>query len=332
MTEAKAPDDTPTMEETAASHTVAPANRNVFRPHGYPEKQVDLGEVCMNYAEGGSSDRPALLLIPGQTESWWGYEQVMKLLEADYHVFAIDLRGQGRTTWTPGRYTFDNFGNDVVRFLATVVKRPVIVAGNSSGGVLSAWLAAYAMPGQIRAALLEDPPLFACERNPKHGHSILQAGGPVFKMFNEYLGDQWKVGDWQGFTKAFARFAPQAAALRTPLTAPEPPLNIQEYDPEWGRAFYDGTVSQSSPHDQLLASVKVPILLTQHMRVIDPVKGNLIGAISDFQVEQVKRIVEGAGVPFEHMLLADAMHQMHIADPARYVKVLSDWASRLPAA
>lgn len=308
---------------------VSPANRNVFKPHGYPEKQVDLGEIRMNYAEAGSPDKPALLLIPGQTESWWGYEQTMKLLEADFHVFAVDLRGQGRSTWTPARYTFDNFGNDVVRFLATVVKRPVIVAGNSSGGVLSAWLAAYAMPGQIRAALLEDPPLFACERTPAHGHSILQAGGPIFKMFNDYLGDQWRVGDWRGFTEALVRFAPAIAATRSPLTGPEPPLNIQEYDPEWGRAFFLGTVSQSSPHDKLLSQVKTPILLTQHMRAIDPVTGNLIGAISDFQVEQVKRLVEGAGVRFDFALLPDAMHQMHIADPARYVKVLTDWAKTL---
>ena len=43
------------------------------------------------------------LLIPGQTESWWGYEQAMPLLAERFQVFAVDLRGQGRSTRTPGR-------------------------------------------------------------------------------------------------------------------------------------------------------------------------------------------------------------------------------------
>ncbi len=66
-----------------------------FVKHAYEEKTTDLGEVTMNYAEAGSPGNPALLLIPGQTESWWGYEAAMKLLEKDFHVFAVDLRGQG---------------------------------------------------------------------------------------------------------------------------------------------------------------------------------------------------------------------------------------------
>jgi pimeloyl-ACP methyl ester carboxylesterase len=321
---------TGTVAPAVPDDMISPANRNVFQPHDYPERQVDLGEVRMNYAEAGSPDKPALLLIPGQTESWWGYEQAMKLLEADYHVFAIDLRGQGRSTWTPSRYTFDNFGSDVVRFLSAVVKRPVIVAGNSSGGVLAAWLSAFALPGQIRGALLEDPPLFACERDPMHGHSILQAGGPFFRMFSEYLGDQWKVGDWTGFTKALVKAMPQLAAARTPLTGAEPPQNLKEYDPEWGRAFYQGTVAQSSPHHVMLPQVKSPILLTHHARAINPVTGALFGAMSDFQVEQATRLIEGAGVPFEYVSLPEAMHQMHIHDPDQYVRVLTDWARRLP--
>ena len=74
-----------------------------FLEHDFGEKQVALGEVTMNYAESGDPEKPALLLIPGQSESWWGFEQAMRLLEGDYHVFAVDMRGQGRSSWTPGR-------------------------------------------------------------------------------------------------------------------------------------------------------------------------------------------------------------------------------------
>src|SRR6201995_1647861 len=130
-----------------------PAGRGGFVPHAFAGQKADPGEISMNYAETGSPDRPALLLIPEQTGSWWGYEEAMGLLAEDFHVFAVDLRGQGRSSWTPKRYSLDNFGNDLVRFIALVIKRPVIAAGNSSGGLLAAWVSAYAPPQQIPGGL-----------------------------------------------------------------------------------------------------------------------------------------------------------------------------------
>jgi pimeloyl-ACP methyl ester carboxylesterase len=42
----------------------------------------------------------------------------MRLLAERFHVYAVDPRGQGRSTWTPGRYSLDLFGNDLVRLWA----------------------------------------------------------------------------------------------------------------------------------------------------------------------------------------------------------------------
>jgi pimeloyl-ACP methyl ester carboxylesterase len=224
-----------------------PATRDVFVPHGFAEQQVDLGEITMNYAEAGSPGSPALLLIPEQTGSWWGYEEAMRLLAPDFHVYAVDLRGQGRSTWTPQRYSLDNFGNDLVRFITLVVQRPVIAAGNSSGGLLAAWLSAYAMPGQIRGALCEDAPFFASELVPAYGHSIRQAAGVMFELYRDYLGDQ------------------------------------------------------------------------------------LLGALSDFQAERARSLMESAGVEVGYVSAPDALHMMHQFDPPRYTKILTEWASTLPA-
>jgi pimeloyl-ACP methyl ester carboxylesterase len=71
---------------------------DTYVPHAFEEQAVDLGEVEMNYATAGEQASPALLLIPGQTESWWGYEAVMPRLAEHFQVFAVDLRGQGRST------------------------------------------------------------------------------------------------------------------------------------------------------------------------------------------------------------------------------------------
>ena len=165
-----------------------------YKPHRYEEHLFDTGDALINYAVNGSPDKPALVLIPGQTESWWGYEPAMELLASHFQSFAVDLRGQGRSSRTPGRYTFDNFGNDIVKLIIIAVKRPVVVSGLSSGGVVAAWLSAYAPPGMIRGTHYEDPPLFSCEINPAYGPSIREGAGPVFELYSTYLGDQWCLG------------------------------------------------------------------------------------------------------------------------------------------
>jgi pimeloyl-ACP methyl ester carboxylesterase len=280
-----------------------PASRDVFVPHGFPEQQVDLGEVIMNYAEAGSPDLPALLLIPEQTGSWWGYEEAMRLLSADFHVFAVDLRGQGRSSWTPKRYSLDNFGNDLVRFIA--------------------------MPGQIRAALCEDAPFFASELIPAYGHPIRQAAGVMFELYRNYLGDQWSVGDWAGLVAA-VRASPSKMLQLFPL-GDEPSQNLKEYDPEWARVFYEGTVAVNCPHDRMLPQVKTPVLMTHHGRMVDPETGDLLGALSDFQAERARTLMESAGVKVDYVSAPDALHMMHQFDPPRYAKILTEWASALPA-
>ncbi len=296
--------------------------------HDIAEAVVDLGEVRMNYATAGDPSLPALLLIPGQTESWWGYEAVMPLLAEHFQAFAVDLRGQGRSTRTPGRYTLDNLGNDLVRFLDLVVGRPAIVSGLSSGGVLSAWLSAYAKPGQVVAALYEDPPLFASEVRPAVGPGIRQSIGPVFDLWSTYLGDQWSVGAWDAMRAGSAERLPEHLSF---MPVPdEPPQNLKEYDPEWGRSFWTGTVGASCDHEQMLRSVKAPaVLLTHHMRVVDEASGFLLGAMSDQQAGRVQALLAGAGVKVDYRSFPDVGHSMHGERPELYVETLLDWVGGL---
>ena len=71
--------------------------------------------------------------------------------------------------------------------------------------MLAAWLSAYAKPGQIRAAVYEDAPLFASEFVTTCGQPVNQGMGPSFALWNKFLGDQWTIGDWAGFRAAAPR-------------------------------------------------------------------------------------------------------------------------------
>jgi pimeloyl-ACP methyl ester carboxylesterase len=292
--------------------------------HDHAEHLADLGEVQMNYAVAGDATLPPLLLIPGQTESWWGYEKALPLLAKHFHAHAVDLRGQGRSTRTPGRYTLDNMGNDLVRFIDTVIKRPTFVSGLSSGGVLSAWLSAYAKPRQVIAACYEDPPLFSSEVNTSCGQSIRQGIGSMFALWSKYLGDQWSIGDWEGMQAAAPHELLPWLGAAIPA-AKEPPQALREYDPEWGRAFHTGTVAASCDHARMLKSVKVPVLFTHHFRHVDANSGVLMGAISDVQAARVKELVTGAGQRFEYKSFPQTPHSMHGQDPELFTTTLLEW-------
>jgi pimeloyl-ACP methyl ester carboxylesterase len=295
--------------------------------HAYPEQVVDLGEVRMNFATAGEPSSPALLLIPGQTESWWGYERALPLLAEHFHAFAVDLRGQGRSTRTPGRYTLDNMGNDLVRFIDVAIGRPTVVAGLSSGGVLSAWLSAYAKAGQVLAAVYEDPPLFSSEVRPATAPGIRQGIGAMFDVWSTYLGDQWSVGAWDEMRAAApGRLPAWLAAVPFP---DEPPQALKEYDPEWGRAFWTGTVAASCDHERMLRSVKVPVLLTHHFRVVDDATGNLMGAMTDQQAQRVQDLLGDAGVPVAYRSFPAMGHAMHDQDPQLYTDTVVDWFAAL---
>jgi pimeloyl-ACP methyl ester carboxylesterase len=309
--------------------------RNRFGPHNpgetyvshaYPEQLVDLGEVQTNYVVVGDESKPALPLIPGQSESWWGYEKALPLLADHFHTFAVDLRGQGRSTRTPGRYTLDNMGNDLVRFIDVTIGRPTFVSGLSSGGVLSAWLSAYAKPGQIIGAHYEDPPLYNSEVQPATGQGIRQGVGAMFGLWCTFLGDQWSIGDWDGMCAAAPDMLPKWMAGFSP--GAEPWQNLKEYDPEWGRAFWTGTVAASCDHERMLRSVRVPVLFTHHFRQVDEQTGVVMGALSDVQAKRALELLAEAGVTVDYRSFEKMGHAMHDQDPKLFTDTVADWSRK----
>jgi pimeloyl-ACP methyl ester carboxylesterase len=259
----------------------------------------------------------------------------MGLLREHFQAYAVDLRGQGRSSKTPGRYTADNFGNDLVRFIAMVIGRPVIVSGLSSGGVIAAWLSAYATPGTIRGVVYEDPPMFSSEVNTSCGPSIRQSIGPIFSLMSKYLGDQWSVGDWAGMLDAAKTELPEwlsRAIVPMMFSADgQIPQRMKEYDPEWGRAFWEGSVFASCDHARMLASVKCPVLYTHHFRYVDENDGHLLGAASDVQAKRVCELVAQTGNSIEYKSFPRTPHSMHGEDPKLFAQLLVEFDAKLKA-
>jgi pimeloyl-ACP methyl ester carboxylesterase len=125
-------------------------------------KTAKGGDVVFSYAEGPDNG-PPLVLLHAQHMDWFSYSRVLPALSQRFHVFDIDYPGHGATV-VPADYpmTANQIGADLAEFMATMIGEPAFASGNSSGGLLTAWLAAN-RPGLVKSVVLEDPPLFSAE-------------------------------------------------------------------------------------------------------------------------------------------------------------------------
>jgi pimeloyl-ACP methyl ester carboxylesterase len=114
-------------------------------------------DVRLNYAEGPSSGPPMVLLHGGASRGWQSFQSLVPGLFGRCHLYALDLRGHGKSGWTPGGYTLANFADDIIAFVEERVGKPAILFGHSLGGRI-ALLVAAARPDLVSAVVVADTP------------------------------------------------------------------------------------------------------------------------------------------------------------------------------
>lgn len=87
--------------------------------------------------QGGHSDYPPLLLVHGFGASTDHWRKNISALSADFDVWAIDMLGFGRSAKPMLEYSGLLWQAQLQDFIADVIQRPVILAGNSLGGYAS---------------------------------------------------------------------------------------------------------------------------------------------------------------------------------------------------
>jgi pimeloyl-ACP methyl ester carboxylesterase len=120
------------------------------------ERSFDTGEVVLNYAEGAPSG-PPVVLLHGITGRWQGVQTLIPMLDQQWHVYALDSRGAGRSGRVSGRYSLLDYAHDVGSFAAHL-SEPAVLIGHSMGASI-ALVTAAEYPSATRAVVLIDPPL-----------------------------------------------------------------------------------------------------------------------------------------------------------------------------
>jgi pimeloyl-ACP methyl ester carboxylesterase len=123
----------------------------------FKEKKFKTHGLSLNYAEGPISGPPLVLLhgIPGR---WQEFLPIIPYLMVQWHIYALDLRGQGKSDHMAGQYHSSFYGEDLIPFLKQQVTEPAILFGSSAGGLIALNTAAKA-PEWVKAIVLGDSPI-----------------------------------------------------------------------------------------------------------------------------------------------------------------------------
>ncbi len=125
------------MIATASTYTVPPAQNGAYwQWHGYRVHYTKAGTAIAH------PERPALLLIHGFGASTDHWRKNAAELQADFEVYAMDLIGFGRSSKPSSGYSPDLWRDQIAEFIANIIGRPAVVAGNSIGGYSSLYAGA----------------------------------------------------------------------------------------------------------------------------------------------------------------------------------------------
>jgi pimeloyl-ACP methyl ester carboxylesterase len=314
---------------------------------GFRERRFDVGDVELNYVEGPPAGEP-LVLIPGQTMPWQSYVRVLPELAERFHVYAVDIRGHGKSGRTPGAYNWHTVGGDMAVFLREVVEEPAIISGNSSGGVLAVWLAGRAREW-VHGIVAEDPPMFSSEwprmRDDCYVWHFLQqvldaVGDPesrdLGRLFAEL--DVPVEGNEKVIKLPRLLSGPLSLVVRhAERESPGEPIDIawlptqlrvlvlalSGYDPAFSAAFEGGVFAADFDHADALADVRCPMLLLHANWFRHPSLG-LVGAMTDDDVLRLRSILPEAS----YARLCSG-HIVHMEQPKMFLEHIIGFADEI---
>ncbi len=311
----------------------------------FEEKRFNTGELELNYVVGPNNGQ-ALVLIPAQGTDWTTYKEVLPTISENYHVYAVDIRGHGKSDWTTGDYTFNSIGRDMTAFLQEVVQEPAIISGNSSGGLIALWLAAN-RPSLVKGIILEDAPLFSADwpriKEDSYVYRVLQV---TVEMSRELHESRSISGLAKTFTQV-RRPLPNGKITSIPRSAayfvaflirvsqklrgvPSLPGRLGiivdvlvNFDADFSQAWVDGRIYEGLDHADALQRAMCPMMLIHANWVRHPDFG-LVGAMDDDDAARARELA-----PQMLYMRFDSEHVIHSHNPDLYVSALKEFMAQM---
>jgi pimeloyl-ACP methyl ester carboxylesterase len=107
----------------------------------------------LHFWDWGQDGKGSLILIHGGLDHARNWDWVARHLREDFHVYALDLRGHGNSSWAAGApYSIAEHVLDLSALLDIIDDFPVYLIGHSLGGIITL-LYSGIYPGRVRKAV-----------------------------------------------------------------------------------------------------------------------------------------------------------------------------------
>ena len=287
----------------------------------------------LHYYEAGEG-KPLVFLHAQGTDST-SFGSVISKLAKQYHVYAVDCFGHGKSLHNPKLYTLKACAEAVSDFIREVVKEKCTILGHSSGGLIAAQIAAET--NLCERLILEDPPFFSCEGERRFStfnyvdlstvcHRFLQSDETDFPLF--YFENQYAWNFFPEKSRENVREKLTASARKFRTNHPDKNLKVpfwpkyalagfvgmNNYDPRFGEAFYTNSFNDGLSHAEILKKISCETIFLKAKSAED--NGILMCALSEEDLAEVVRLTLCSVVRF------DCGHGIHIEKKRDFLKVL----------
>ena len=257
------------------------------------ESKLQLGDRHINYAEGPQNG-PPMLLIHGIGGCWQDWGSVSPLFTSDWHVYAVDLRGHGKSSWAADGYHWRLYAEDQTELIERVICEPAFVVGHSLGGATALGLNAL-RSDLVRAAVYEDPPLFLQRRPPENNEFRIR-----FAQTLEVLDVN------RNYDAVFAHVKESYFDLDD-ARCHDRAEKLMAMDPEVYRSTLSGRARANWRTEDFIGQAEAPGLLLQ----AEPTLGS---ALNDQEAAEAMTMLPNA----EYEKWDDSGHGMHSSFPERF--------------
>jgi esterase len=102
---------------------------------GYQDRFFTANGLRIHYLDWGGEGKRPLIMLHGIGRVAHSFDHIAPWFNAAYHVYAIDMRGHGDSSWSPeGAYLVEDYVKDIEAFAEQLNLRGIVLLGNSTGG------------------------------------------------------------------------------------------------------------------------------------------------------------------------------------------------------
>ncbi|CAM5609273.1 3-oxoadipate enol-lactonase OS=Stutzerimonas stutzeri OX=316 GN=pcaD PE=4 SV=1 [Stutzerimonas stutzeri] len=178
---------------------------------------LKLADASLNYRFDGAEGLPVLVLSNSLGTSLGMWDEQIPVFANHFRVLRYDTRGHGESTTSPGPYSIEQLGRDVLGLLDGLGIESFSFCGLSMGGLIGQWLALHAGPRLQRLVLCNTAAKIGTEQiwNDRI-ETVLRGQQQAMRDMRDASVARW-------FTPGFAEQQPDVARRITDMIASTSP-------------------------------------------------------------------------------------------------------------